>query len=323
MRLGDVTDTRFDRKVAAAVPLERPGRGQEMGAHHVLVALPRVDGDSDPSSLGAGVTNSLDRITKAAPQAGPKLRLLPSRITVKDLLEHPGAAENIVLGVEESRLGPFMFRPRQDSHLYLFGDAKSGKSTFLRSIADEVIRLYQPKQAQFFVVDFRRSLLDQIPKDYLAAYTTNREEAEEHLGALAEYLKKRIPNDSVTSEQLRNRSWWTGAEAWVLVDDYDLVGIQGRNPLQALQPLMGQAQDLGLHIIVARRMGGASRASFESVLQAMRDLGTTGILLSGSPDEGAIIGRIKPMKSIPGRAQVVSRDEGHFLAQMVWTPPKQ
>ena len=39
LRLGDVTDTRLDRNVAKAVPAERPGRGQDMGRHHVLVVL--------------------------------------------------------------------------------------------------------------------------------------------------------------------------------------------------------------------------------------------------------------------------------------------
>ena len=53
----------------------------------------------------------------------------------------------------------------------------------------------------------------------------------------------------------------------------------------------------------------------------MNELGATGIMLSGSPDEGAVIGRIKPVKSIPGRAQVVSRDAGHLRAQLVWTEP--
>ena len=131
-----------------------------------------------------------------------------------------------------------------------------------------------------------------------------------------------MPNDSVTSQQLRDRSWWTGSDVWVLVDDYDLVAVQGRNPLQHLQPLMGQALDIGLHVLVARRMGSASRAAFEPVLQTMRDLGSTGILLSGSPDEGNILGRVKPMKSVAGRAQVVSRDAGYFLAQLVWSEPR-
>ena len=53
----------------------------------------------------------------------------------------------------------------------------------------------------------------------------------------------------------------------------------------------------------------------------MGELGATGILLSGSPDEGTVLGRVKPVKSIPGRAQVVSRDAGLLRAQLVWTEP--
>ena len=176
---------------------------------------------------------------------GSKLRLLPLHVTVEKMLQHPGAAEGLVLGVEETRLGPFMFRPRQDNHLFLLGDAKSGKTTFLRSFAREIMRNFPSQQAQIFVVDYRRSLLDQVPTEYLAAYMTNPEETEGVLGHLAEFLRARMPSDSVTSDQLRSRSWWTGAEAWVLVDNYDLVAIQGNNPLTVLQPLMAQNYEIG------------------------------------------------------------------------------
>jgi S-DNA-T family DNA segregation ATPase FtsK/SpoIIIE len=107
----------------------------------------------------------------------------------------------------------------------------------------------------------------------------------------------------------------------VLVDDYDLVATQAGNPLAPLQPLMAQAGDVGLHIVVVRRSGGASRAMYEPILQTMTELGATGILLSGNPEEGALIGRVKPVKSVPGRAQVISRDHGRVLAQLAWTPP--
>ena len=76
------------------------------------------------------------------------------------------------------------------------------------------------------------------------------------MAGLADYLRQRLPPDNVTPEQLRARSWWHGAEAWVLVDDYDLVATNAGNPIAPLQPLLAQAQDIGLHLIVARRMGG-------------------------------------------------------------------
>lgn len=64
--------------------------------------------------------------------------------------------------------------------------------------------------------------------------------------------------DRATTGQLRHRSWWTGAEARVLVDDYDLIATAGGNPLLTLLPLLAQSQDIGLHVIIARRMGGAA-----------------------------------------------------------------
>lgn len=125
----------------------------------------------------------------------------------------------------------------------------------------------------------------------------------------------------MTPEQLRSRSWWTGAEVYVIVDDYDLVSTTTGNPLQPLVPLLAQAGDVGLHLVLARRSGGAGRAMYEPVLQALRDLAAPGIVMSGSPDEGALVGGAKPVPSVAGRAQLVTRDEGRQVVQLAWTPP--
>ena len=87
--------------------------------------------------------------------------------------------------------------------------------------------------------------------------------------------------DRATTDQLRHRSWWTGAEARVLVDDYDLIATASGNPLLTLLPLLAQSQDIGLHVIIARRMGGAARSVYEAVLQNLSELSTTGILVLG------------------------------------------
>ena len=107
----------------------------------------------------------------------------------------------------------------------------------------------------------------------------------------------------------------------MLVDDYDLVATTSGNPLMELIDLLPQAADIGLHVIITRRMGGASRAAYEKVLQMMNDLAVTGILLSGNPSEGAIINGVKPKRAVPGRAQVVHRELGVVAAQLVNTPP--
>ena len=106
-----------------------------------------------------------------------------------------------------------------------------------------------------------------------------------------------------------------------MVDDYDLVATQQSSPVQVLQPLLGQARDVGLHLVVARRAGGASRALYEPVIQSLRDLGSPGLVLSGSPDEGALIGHVRPAARPAGRGRLVTRDRGVEVVQLAWRDP--
>ena len=84
---------------------------------------------------------------------------------------------------------------------------------------------------------------------------------------------------------------------------------------------MAQARDVGLHIAVARRSGGASRALYEPVIQSMRDLAMPGILLAGSRDEGALIGNLRPGPAQAGRGKMLTRDRGAEVVQLAWTDP--
>lgn len=322
LRLGDPSDSELDRKVAVNVPKERPGRGLVVSKHHVLTALPRIDGDDSPATLGAGIEHLVQVVSQSWRGApGPKLRLLPEQVTLDQVrAASPADTREILLGIDEAALAPVGIDIREESHLYAFGDGGSGKSGLLRSVAAEVRRTHTPAQAQIFAVDFRRSLLGEIPDEYLAGYLTTQDQATTELSDLAAYLRTRLPGPDVTPDQLRSRSWWTGAEVFVLVDDYDLVATTTGNPVAALVPLLAQAGDVGLHLILTRRTGGAARAMYEPVLQALRDLAVPGLVLSGSPDEGALIGGAKPVASVPGRGQLVTRDEGRRVVQLAWSP---
>ena len=78
------------------------------------------------------------------------------------------------------------------------------------------------------------------------------------------------------------------------------------------------------HFIVLgmpRPVGGASRAMFEPITQTLSDLSTPGIMLPGSPDEGPLLGRQKPIPEPPGRARLISRDHGVQSLQLAWAPP--
>lgn len=334
LRLGDPGDSQIDRKIAATVPADAPGRGLSPERLHMLVALPRIDGKHDAQTVSDGVSDLIARVHDAwKGKPGPKLRLLPTKMPYQPFIDavtrQDTAGEltrgrgRMVIGINESALSPVVLDLNRDPHCYLFGDSGSGKSTFLRVVINEIVRGYPDGKAKIFMVDYRRANLAQIPDSHMGAYLTNAEMTEESLADLAEYLSSRIPGPDVTAEQLRDRSWWTGSEVYVLVDDYDLVATSSGNPVRALVPLLAQAGDVGLHVVVTRRTGGASRAMYDPVLQAFRDLGMPGILLSGDPDEGQLIGKIKPVKSIPGRTQMVTRDEGLIMMQLADAPVKE
>ncbi|MEV7799104.1 type VII secretion protein EccCa [Microbacterium foliorum] len=328
LRLGDPTDSEVNRKAAENVTAI-PGRGLNENGLQMLTALPRIDGVDDASSLAGGIDDLVTRVASAwHGPAGPKLRLLPSRISHADLRAVAAAASadgseprEILLGIDEANLAPFSIDPLDEPLLYLYGDADSGKSSMLRGAVHEITRLYGPTEAKIFVVDYRRALLGEIPQEYLGAYLTSHEMTEGGMSELAQFFQSRIPGPDVTPDQLRSRSWWKGAEGFVLIDDYDLVSTSQGNPVAVLAPLLAQAADLGLHVILTRRTGGASRAAYDPIIQRMTDLGATGILLSGNPEEGQLIGKVKAAPAIPGRAQIVSRDRGLVAAQLLWVPP--
>ena len=82
-----------------------------------------------------------------------------------------------------------------------------------------------------------------------------------------------------------------------------------------------QARDVGLHVVVARRTGGASRALYEPVIQSLRDLAMPGVMLSGPRDEGVLIGNLRPQPAPAGRARFVTRDRGTETTQLAWLDP--
>ena len=137
---------------------------------------------------------------------------------------------------------------------------------------------------------------------------------------MAGYLERRLPGPDVTPDQLRDRSWWTGPRCFVLVDDYDIVATGPTNPLLPLLDYLAQARDIGLHLVLTRRCGGAGRAMYEPIVQRLRELSSPGLVMSGDPDEGTLLGAVRPQPLPAGRGWLVSRREGARLIQLAYLP---
>jgi S-DNA-T family DNA segregation ATPase FtsK/SpoIIIE len=329
LRLGDPGDSVIDRRLAANVPQAAPGRGLTADKLHFLAALPRADGNSSAASMGSGSAELVERVTAGWPGTrAPQVRLLPREMPLAALRDldrerqpAPGPGCVVPLGLSEADLRPVHVDFGADPHFIAFGDVESGKSGLLRTIAAGVMAVCPPERAAILVVDYRRALLDTVTGEHLLGYAGSETTLAGLIADCAEAMRRRMPGSEVTPSQLRDRSWWQGPELFVLIDDYELVAMPGRNPLAPLLEFLPQSRDIGLHLIVARASGGAGRGLFEPVLQRLRELGSPGIVMSGMKDEGPLLAAVKPMPQPPGRGTLVRRRSAPLLVQVAWTPP--
>ena len=182
----------------------------------------------------------------------------------------------VVLGLGERELAPIAIDFDRHPHLLVLGDGECGKTATLRLLCTELIRTAEPSNASIELVDYRRTLLGVVETAHLAGYSVSGPALSARMAALSAQLDARMPDENVTQQQLRDRSWWDGPDIFVVVDDYDLVAGATGNPLTPLADYLPHAKDLGLHLIVARRSGGAARAMFDPVLARLRDMGCSG-----------------------------------------------
>lgn len=322
LRLGDPSDSMLDRRTALNVPPGAPGRGITADKMHMLIGLPRIDGDQDPENLSDGVLDLVARVRDAwgGRPTARRVRLLPERLAYADLRVDPN--RGIAVGMAEQDLQPAYIDFATEPHLVVFGDVESGKSAFLRQLGRRITDKYDEFDARLLVIDFRRSLLGAFDGPQLLAYGTSANVTASMIRNVVPIMEERLPGPDVTPEQLRNRSWWEGSDLYILIDDYDLVSAAQPNPLEPLKEFLSQARDIGLHVILTRRSGGAARALYDPFVSRLIELSSPGLLLSGDKGEGTIIGnqRMEPLP--PGRGKLITRKHGTQLIQVPWIDPE-
>ncbi|MGW4773507.1 type VII secretion protein EccCa [Nocardia sp. NPDC004278] len=327
LRLGDPSDSEMGRRTAALVPVGRPGRGLTPDQLHLLMALPRLDSDTDPSNLSEGVAASRQAMEQLwGDRRAPEVRMLPAQLDRAELLATAAArgieqnATRVVVGLGEDELEPLVLDFGAEPHLMAFADVECGKTTLLRNIVLGITENSTAEEAVVVLVDYRRTMLGVLEGEQLAGYSTSSQTCGSMINNLVKFLTDRIPGSDITPQQLRERSWWSGPEVYIIVDDYDMV-TTGSNPLLPLLEFLPQARDIGLHLIITRRTGGVSRALFDQVLGTMKNMSVDVLLMSGPRDEGRLFGDVRPMKLPPGRGMYISRTRGNEMAQVAYLPP--
>ncbi len=325
LRLGDPSESDIDRRVAVNVPAGRPGRGLTRDKLHFLSGLPRIDGSSSDADLGDGVVDAVKKISAAwKGRHAPQVRLLPDLMPYEELLLQDKHQDSklIPIGVDEDELAPVYLDFNADPHFLAYADGESGKTNLLRQIVRGITERYTKKEAVIILVDYRRTMLGFVEGDQLLGYAVSANQLDGMMKEVAQSMAKRLPGPDVTPQQLKDRSWWTGPELFVVVDDYDLVATSTNNPLRPLAEYLAQAKDVGLHVVVARRTGGAARTGMDPIIGKLKELAMPGLVMNGSKDEGQLLGNVKAGPMPPGRGYFVSRKVGKKLMQVSWIAPE-
>ncbi|GJF15388.1 ESX-4 secretion system protein EccC4 [Mycolicibacterium cyprinidarum] len=306
LRLGDPAESEMDRRRARELADRPPGRGITSGGRELAIAVP-----------------DLDLVCRRDDCAAPPVELLPCLVDHRAVVAGtaPSPAGELLLGLGERDLAPVALNFAEHPHLLVLGEGECGKTALLRLLCTEIVRTRSPREAQLEIVDIRRTMLGVVESDHLAGYSVSGPALTSRMSALTEQLHARMPDEHVTQQQLRSRSWWDGPDIFVVVDDYDLVAGATGNPLTPLADFLPYAKDLGLHVVVARRSGGAARAMFDPVLARLRDMGCSGVMMSAAPDEGVLLGTARPTRLPAGRGTLIVRGRPDELLQVGWVDP--
>ncbi|WP_343575969.1 type VII secretion protein EccCb [Mycobacterium sp.] len=332
-RLGDINETQIDR-MTKEIPANRPGRAISIEKHHLMIGVPRIDGVHSGENLVDAITAAVAHIAEGYTEQAPQVRVLPERIYLHQLDPNPPGPDSdyrtrwmVPIGVRESDLSVAYNNMQVTPHLIIFGAAKSGKTRIAHAVAQAICSRNSPDQVRFMLADYRSGLLDTVPESHLldaGAINRNSASLEEAIKALADNLRRRLPPADLTTAQLRARSWWTGPDVVLLVDDWHMIvaasGIAP--PMTPLAPLLPAAADIGLHVIVTCQMSQAHRATMDKFVGAAFGAGSPTLFLSGDKQEFPS-NEIKVKRRPPGQAFLVSPDGKEVIQAAYIDPPEE
>jgi DNA segregation ATPase FtsK/SpoIIIE, S-DNA-T family len=319
--LHDPVESEFGKAAAATLPAGVPGRGLTRDKLHFQAALPVVvqgnasmtAADTTPALDALPVQEAIEAFVRRAQHAwsGPTalpVRMLPGMVRWQDLsaaVRPP--ARGIPLGVDEFRLEPVLIDlAATGPHFLVFGDGECGKTNLIRAWIRGIERYYSPEEAEFAIIDLRRKLADLRTSQQCALYAYNQETLKQCIDGLRATIDRRVKESAqMPLERLDDEKKWDGPRFFVFVDDYDAFPTSA-NPLAPLNNYLVQARDTGFHLILARSVGGTT-TSFDPILKTLKDMQTPGLVMSGNPTEGVILGNQRAAQFPPGRGYLIRR----------------
>ncbi|BCL78326.1 type VII secretion protein EccC [Ktedonobacteria bacterium brp13] len=332
LRLNDANDSEFDRKVAAMIPMETPGRGLLPEKLQFQTALPIVGdhGSADTSSFALQkiLETFIQKVhTSWKGPGAPKIRVLPQEVRWADMpVAVTAQSQGIPLGLEEANISPiFVDMVHDDAHFLILGDKECGKTTLLRTWITGIQRYYTPEQAQIIIIDYRKSLLSIAGGNHMLAYISTLDKIKECVQMLNQEFERRLAKNSSPSEEtLTSNRTWNGTHYYLFVDDYDMVATQtpqSGNPLNPLEALLQPAKEVGFHLILARRIVEIGRANYDPIYRGIKNMEGPGLIMRGDPVEGRQVLHKQSAsdKLLAGRGYMVHRGAPAMQVQITNT----
>lgn len=321
LRLNDAIESEIDRRANEALPKDVPGRGLLPGSIELQLALPRLDGAASADGLrDASVAATREIAQRWTEQpAAPQIRTLPRRLRAADVAPVEEAAGRLVLGIDEDGAAPVTVDLLgADTHLLVLGDGESGRTNLLRHAAQTLSGGPDAGAVRLWIVDPRRTLDDIAELPNVAAHATTSMAITQLATDLADRVRQRLAADGAA----RTGEGDDAVRDVLLVDDFDLIAGPEGNPLAALASAVAHGRDAGLHVVLARRLTGVTRGMFEPLFQRLYDLRPPGLMLSGDPAEGPVLGGRRPEPLPAGRALFVRRGATPISIQTIHTDPR-
>lgn len=248
-----------------------------------------------------------------------KLDLLTSRFSqqvtenIKKAVGTPAKTPQILIGLSET-MQISTWDLSKYPHLVVCGRSGCGKTSLIQLITRQILENYSPQQAKILLFDYRRTLLEKIPSDYLIGYVGSAAGSVAIAEQTAAVLRSRLPGPEVTPQQLVERSWWSGKEVFVIVDDYELVSDEMNNPLSCFADLVNPASDIGLHIVLTRNSAGIGRALFsDPIISRIKNGSSLALVMDTAGHEAELFYNVKPSAKPVGRALLASRNGAELI----------
>lgn len=230
--------------------------------------------------------------------------------------------KHLPIGVSTEDLRIVTIPDMTSPHLVAVGEPKSGRTSLLRGIINSIVQQFTPEQAQIVILETKYELLTEqeelAKRGYLMGYSSDKTTSSEIVAKVKAEIERRNPtmDQQLTAAMIRDRSWYSGPEIFVLVDGVQAFGgstsMYGQeNPIDPIAGLVEGRNDLGLHVyITGPAQGFATTRMSSRIYKALSGAQSATLLFSGPVAEGTLWPGtgIKFAPRRPGQAMLVDAE---------------